>query len=193
MPRCPKCSYILVLLEERCRYKCAKCGRLFLQKQIEDKEFREWNIEQRKLGKIIRKKREKLSPLERKKRTNECEKRYYLKNRERILKHQNEKNRRLSKEQRKKANAERYAKSKEKIKAKARERYERNKTAILAKNKRWRDKNKEKIEANKRKYRSENKEKIRLKQRIIDWRQAQRGLLLMLLGEADGGILRDLR
>ena len=48
MPRCPNCQFILVFLEHRLKYKCAKCGKLFLQKQIEDIEFRKWNEEQRK-------------------------------------------------------------------------------------------------------------------------------------------------
>ena len=43
MPRCPNCSYMLVLLKERNRYKCAKCSGLFSQKKIEDKDFREQN------------------------------------------------------------------------------------------------------------------------------------------------------
>ena len=48
MPRCPNCNYILVLLEHRQKYKCAKCGKLFSQKEIEDKEFVEWNKKRRK-------------------------------------------------------------------------------------------------------------------------------------------------
>ena len=48
MPRCPNCGYILVLLEKRRRYKCAKCGRVYLKKEIENKKFREWNKKQRR-------------------------------------------------------------------------------------------------------------------------------------------------
>jgi len=47
MTVCPKCSYSLVLLEKRRRYKCAKCGRLYMQKPIEDIGFRRWNEKQR--------------------------------------------------------------------------------------------------------------------------------------------------
>ena len=47
MPRCPNCNYELVLLEHRQKYKCAKCGKLFPQKEVEIKEFREWNRRQR--------------------------------------------------------------------------------------------------------------------------------------------------
>jgi len=51
MPQYPNCSYKLVLLEKRLRYKCAKCSRLFLQKYIENKDFQRWNIFQRELDK----------------------------------------------------------------------------------------------------------------------------------------------
>ena len=39
---------MLVLLEKRARYKCAKCGRLFPQRQVEAESFRRWNEAQRK-------------------------------------------------------------------------------------------------------------------------------------------------
>ena len=51
MPRCPNCSYILALLEKRRLYKCASCGKLFFQKGIEFKEFREQNKKQKELDK----------------------------------------------------------------------------------------------------------------------------------------------
>ena len=51
MPQCPKCSYKLVFLENRLKYKCAKCGRLFLQKSIENKDFQRWNTFHRELDK----------------------------------------------------------------------------------------------------------------------------------------------
>ena len=41
--RCPNCSYKLVFLENRLRYKCAKCGRAFLQKLVENMDFRTRN------------------------------------------------------------------------------------------------------------------------------------------------------
>ena len=47
MPRCPNCNYKLVLIEHRRKYKCAKCGKLFSQKEIDDKEFRELNNKRR--------------------------------------------------------------------------------------------------------------------------------------------------
>jgi len=47
MPRCANCNYELVLLEYRRKYKCAKCGRLFLQSEIDTKDFREQNKKER--------------------------------------------------------------------------------------------------------------------------------------------------
>ncbi|MFH1592728.1 MAG: hypothetical protein ABIB47_05165 [Candidatus Woesearchaeota archaeon] len=49
MPTCPNCSYVLVLLERRLKYKCAKCSRLFPQKQVEAISFRIWNQKQREI------------------------------------------------------------------------------------------------------------------------------------------------
>ena len=49
MPRCPNCSYKLVFLDKRLRYKCAKCGRVFLQKLIENRDFRIWNNYRREI------------------------------------------------------------------------------------------------------------------------------------------------
>ncbi len=49
MPSCPNCSYKLVFLEKRLRYKCAKCGRVFLQKFIENRDFRIWNNHRRNI------------------------------------------------------------------------------------------------------------------------------------------------
>ena len=47
MANCPKCSYVLVLLERRLKYKCALCSKLYPQKKIENKEFRDWNKQQK--------------------------------------------------------------------------------------------------------------------------------------------------
>ena len=43
IPHCPTCSYNLVFLEKRLRYECAKCGRAFLRKFVENRDFRLWN------------------------------------------------------------------------------------------------------------------------------------------------------
>ena len=47
MPRCPKCSYKLVLLSNRPKYKCALCSKLYPEKEIELRDFLEWNKQQR--------------------------------------------------------------------------------------------------------------------------------------------------
>lgn len=96
MPRCPNCSYILVLLEERGKYKCAKCSKLFLKKEVEDKEFRELNKQQRendkkefnkqlKLRRKILKPRKMVDPIEQQKKVREYGLTYYYRNRRRIL------------------------------------------------------------------------------------------------------------
>lgn len=83
--RCPNCSYKLVFLENRLKYKCAKCSKLFPQKLIENIEFRRWNEFQRGLDKEnlkpIKEVRFKLSEEEkRQKRIN-----YYHKNKVKLL------------------------------------------------------------------------------------------------------------
>lgn len=47
MPRCPNCSYKLVLLSSRPKYKCALCSKLYPKKEIEIKEFQEFNKRRR--------------------------------------------------------------------------------------------------------------------------------------------------
>ena len=86
MPRCPKCQYVLVLLEKRRRYRCAKCGSLCLHKLIDDKEFGKWNKWQRKQDKetINPKKRIKLSEEEKKQRLREYQNSYRERNMEKI-------------------------------------------------------------------------------------------------------------
>jgi len=47
MTRCPNCSYKLVLLSFRPKYKCALCSKLYPKKEIEVKEFQEFNKRRR--------------------------------------------------------------------------------------------------------------------------------------------------
>ena len=47
MSRCPNCSYKLVLLSNRPKYKCALCSKLYTIKEIELKDFLEFNKNQR--------------------------------------------------------------------------------------------------------------------------------------------------
>ncbi len=46
--RCPNCNYTLVLLPKRAKYKCPKCSRLYTQKEIELKDFVDFNKRERK-------------------------------------------------------------------------------------------------------------------------------------------------
>src|SRR3990167_1266509 len=63
MPRCPNCSYKLVFIEKRLRYKCAKCSRVFLQKFIENRDFRIWNNHRRETEKQKKKELRKLNKI----------------------------------------------------------------------------------------------------------------------------------
>lgn len=90
MPRCPNCNYELVLLSHRRKYKCAKCGRLFPQKEIEIKEFQEYNKRQRqeekdRIEQELRQNKEqkpKISKEERLTRSREAQKKFREENRE---------------------------------------------------------------------------------------------------------------
>lgn len=90
---CPNCSYKLVLLQHRIKYKCALCSRLYLQKEIEAKEFREWNQRLRELdiealkpkkriNKAKKKPKPRLSPEERRERRLAKKREWNLKNKE---------------------------------------------------------------------------------------------------------------
>lgn len=86
-PRCPNCSFVLVLLERRLKYKCSKCGKLFLKREIEDKTFRQWNVKQRELDehnlKLERKSRVRRSKLSLEEKSLKIRE-YHAKNRVRI-------------------------------------------------------------------------------------------------------------
>lgn len=91
MPTCPNCSYKLVLLSNRRKYKCAKCSRLFLTKFIESKDFQIWNKKQKELDlhnlklEIQQGKKPKLNSEERLQRWEEWRTKYYEENKERIF------------------------------------------------------------------------------------------------------------
>jgi len=81
--RCPNCNYMLVLLETRRKFKCAKCGKLFPQKDIEAESFRIWNEKQKEIERHnlrIENKRTKLSEEEKQQRKEE----YIEKNKDKI-------------------------------------------------------------------------------------------------------------
>jgi len=90
MARCTKCSYLLVLLPKRNKYKCSKCSSLFPQKDIENKEFRAWNKSQRLQDveniKPEKKPRIKLSEEKRKLRAKESAKKWKQNNLEKCQK-----------------------------------------------------------------------------------------------------------
>lgn len=89
-PRCPNCNFELVFLTYRLRYKCSLCNGVYLQKEIENKSFRNWNIFQRKNDiealeqEIKSRRRVKLTEEERKLRLTESREKYDAKNREKL-------------------------------------------------------------------------------------------------------------
>lgn len=86
MPKCPNCSYLLVLLEHRRKYKCAKCGRLFPQQEVDSNEFRELNKRERKKDKKEAMKEYKREwMIKNRERMRIYFKEYYKKNKQRIL------------------------------------------------------------------------------------------------------------
>ena len=90
MSKCPNCFYELVLLEKRRKYKCAKCGRLWNQKEIETKDFVEFNKREReKDWKEIHKGSNREPPLDKeeaRRKNLEAHKIWYQKNRDKIPK-----------------------------------------------------------------------------------------------------------
>ncbi|HLC31467.1 MAG TPA: hypothetical protein VJK51_02275 [Candidatus Nanoarchaeia archaeon] len=127
MPNCPNCSYPLVLIERRRKYKCAKCGKLFSQKDIESKEFKEWNKKQRENDKLdakresnmmwAREKRDKRDAKvymrewrkKNKEKISQNKEKYYEKNRGNIIQKKREYRLKLSEQQKKEQNEKRKA------------------------------------------------------------------------------------
>lgn len=91
MPSCPNCFYELVLREKSRKYKCAKCGRLYPQQEIETKEFVEWNKRESKREKEEAKK-EYLKEYKEKTKEHRKEwfKDYYQRNKEKLKARQKE-------------------------------------------------------------------------------------------------------
>ena len=151
MTRCIKCSYLLVLLPKRNKYKCSKCGSLFPQKDIDNKEFRDWNKRQRLQDieniKPEKKSRIKIGEEERKKRAKESAK---------IWRENN----------------------KEKCRELSEKNYYRNKDKILARKKIYRQEIKEKDRIRRKEYRNQQVDRTRQLARIHWWRQKQKALAL---------------
>lgn len=154
MPRCPNCSYILVLLEKRAKYKCAKCGKLFTQKEIDNKEFREYNKKQRESGK------------------EEFEKQLRLRLRGKPKKHK------ISAEEKQKKLQEYRLKNADKIKEYSTSYYQNNRDRILTYKKEWRKIARERNNQTRRIYRQNHSNIIKTWLRIDYWRQRQKELVL---------------
>ena len=180
MPRCPNCSYILVLLEYRGKYKCAKCGKLFLSKDIDNKEFREYNKNQRKNDEVEYEKQRLLRRFTLKPRKKD-DPEYQKKLTEfRAAQYQ------ANKGKYKTINAEYYKKHKDHILDKCHERYELKKDYILSHHKVYLQKNKEKIKLTIRKYLLNHQEELHQMRRIISWRQSQKGLVGRVFDDVKG-------
>lgn len=126
MPRCPNCNYSLVLLEHRRKYKCAKCGKLFPKKEIDVKEFQNWNKKLRKedeenIGQELKREKPKLSKEERLARSKKAQRKYREQNRTEY----NKKKR------------DYWAKNKKHLLEKRRQNYKKKKAKILAQQKFW--------------------------------------------------------
>lgn len=145
MATCPKCSYSLVLLEHRNKYKCALCNRLYSQKEIDDKEFKEKNKRQRTLDvedyeRELKKERAQLRTI-----------RKYMKHLFNGLPM---------------SSKGYHQKNKDKIKQKHKEWRLKNKERIIQKCKEYRLKNREKDLKRKQEYYQKNKQIISLKEKI---------------------------
>jgi len=128
MPKCPNCSYKLVLLSSRPKYKCALCSKLFPKKEIEDKEFKIWNKKQRELDKEkLKQKKPKISKEEKLKINREYQTKKRLEN---ISKYNKEKR-------------EYYKNNIAHLNEKRRENYARKSRVILNSQKTWKLKNKD--------------------------------------------------
>lgn len=166
MPICPNCYYKLVFLQKRLKYKCAKCGKIFLQKFIENRDFQRWNKFQRQMDKNqfvenfkkqwLKYKKQfqkpKLSSEEKKLKVREYSKKWQIKN-------------------------------KNKCRKACRRYYEKNREKILDCKKLYNKTARDKIKSTKRDYRLKNIERTRLLARIGRWRVEQGKLVQQKLKE----------
>lgn len=143
MAVCPKCSFALVLLPKRGRYKCAKCSGLYPETFIDNREFQRWNEKQREFT------REEL----------EREFEQFWDAYKNLCKPEKLKQQKPVKEKRPKLTEE------EKIQ-KRKEYYLRNKEKILERNRVWAEKNKDRVRECKRGYKQVNRDKLR-----VNWRE----------------------
>ena len=163
MSRCPNCSYLLVLIERRSKYKCAKCSRLWLQKLIDDRDFKEFNKKQRNLDK---KEAEKERAKEWQKNNKDKIRKYYYNNKEKYS------------EARKiyyRKNKEKFAKKRltELIRIKKREHYLLNKQKINETNNKYYSLNKNEILERKKQKRQVDINKTHSGDMIHYWKKRQ--------------------
>ena len=154
MPRCLNCSYKLVLLSYRPKYKCALCSKLYPEKEIEVKEFREFNRRRRNedAERFDKEYKEHLARIKEIKKSlrllfngfsktpNEYRKEYYENNKERIKK-LNKEWRLRNREYDLKRKQEYSKKNRELLNAKARLKRQTNPEPERLKNKKYRTKN----------------------------------------------------
>jgi len=179
MPRCPNCSYKLVLLSSRPKYKCALCSKLYLKKEIEVKEFQEFNKRRRieDLERYEKERKEQLARIRELKRSlrllfnglpksqKEYRKEYYEKNKEKISK--------LSKEWK--------LKNRNYVLKRKREYYQKNKDVIRAKAKSGIANNPEKERQRQNRYRKNNRAVMKIYGMIQHYRTKQKALALQYL------------
>ncbi|MEK6830543.1 MAG: hypothetical protein AABX77_00770 [Nanoarchaeota archaeon] len=174
MSICPNCSYELVLLSTRSKYKCALCSKLYPQKEIDNKEFKEFN------------KRSRIEDFKEYKKEETIE---YLKIKE-INKHlrtlfsgvrKNNKNYAINKERIKLSNKEWRLKNREYDLARKRAYYLKNKKKLIFKDSKWRKNNL--VHSNKKKveWRNRNLDEMRIYGMIQHYRRKQKALTLRYL------------
>lgn len=142
MPTCPHCSYELVLLSDRSKYKCALCSKLYFIKYIDNKEFREWNKKKKEfdIENYEKERKEELMQLE--------EVRKSIKQ---LF--------RNSVQYTKKYREDYYQKNKEKLRQKWKTYYHKNKEKLLEQDDKWREANQEKYSLTNKKWLVKNKNK----------------------------------
>ncbi len=179
MPRCPNCSYKLVLLSYRPKYKCALCSKLYSKKEIEVREFREFNKRRRieDAERFDKEYKEHLARIKEIKKSlrllfngfsktpKEYRKEYYEKNKEKI--------RQLNREWR--------LRNREYDLKRKREYSKKNKEVIIAKARLKRQNNPEPERQRQNKYRKENRAVMRIYGMIQYYRTEQKALALQYL------------
>jgi hypothetical protein len=154
--RCPSCNYSLVLLEKRRKYRCPRCSRLYSQKEIELKDFVDFNKRERKKDKEdLNEKKDKQKPLsefEKNQRRMDYNKKWMEDNQEKIKEY------------------------KLKNKQACQKYYERNKEKFLIKNRKYRKENGQAIKQRRKNRRLRNIEEMRTLTRIGSLRLKQKQL-----------------